>query len=204
MGKEITMEDKKVITGKFRVSFPQLFKAKSFKGQEPKFGITMLFPKNEDGIKALKRAAMAAAEEKWAGKAESVIAKIKGGKGWPFRDGDKEKPDMKGYAGHYFVNAKAKETNKPGVVDRKREPILDESEVYAGCYARASVIAYAYDNDFGKGIGFSLQNVQKLADGEKFSGKKDAESEFDAVDDESDDETNYSKTDDEEEDDLGF
>jgi hypothetical protein len=214
MSKEISIEDKKVLTPVFRCSFPALFEPKSFKDQPPKYSVTMLFGKKDtvktkDGktvpaIKVLQDAAMNAAVEQWGAKADALVAKMKGTDRWPFHDGDKEKPDMKGYPGHFFVTAKAKKDNPPGIVDKNRQAIIDESEVYAGCYMRATLIAYAYDNDFGKGIGFALQNVQKWKDGEKFSGKKSAEDEFadDAEDDDSsDDEESYS---DDDEDDAGF
>lgn len=196
---EIKIEDKKLMTPEFRVSFPQVFEPKAFGGSEPKYSIVMLLPKKGD-LSKFKTAAKNAAIEQWGAKADAVLAKLKGTKGWPFRDGDAEKADMKGYPGHYFITAKSKQ--KPGLVNGKREAILDKDEFYAGCFARATLIAYAYDNEFGKGIGFSLQNIQKLKDGEKFSGKRDAEDEFDEVEDTSDDSSNYPTSG--EEDDLGF
>jgi hypothetical protein len=197
---DITIEDKKVKTPKFRVSFPKLVKPEGYKGGEPKYSITMLFPKETD-LSSLKKAALAAATEKWGEKAQAMIKakKLK----LPFRDGSAEKPDMQGYPGTIFVTASAKESNPPGCIDKDRERI-NPSELYAGCYARASLIAFAYDTG-NKGVSFSLQNLQKLGDGKKFSGKKAAEEEFDAVEDQSDDPSSYADSDDEEDgDSLGF
>jgi hypothetical protein len=202
MGKEITMEDKKLITPKFRVSFPQVNKPKAFdEDQDAKYSVTMLYPKKSD-IKPLLTALTNAAVEKWGEqKAAQVLAKIKPDpKKYPIRDGDKEKEDLVGYAGNFFCKASSK--SKPGLIDKKKNPILDEDDFYAGCYARAELIAFAYDNKFGKGVGFSLQNIQKLDDGEKFSGRKDAELVFDEVEDTSDDEGKYGDSDDEDEIDL--
>lgn len=195
MGKsDITIEDKKCMTPEFRTSYPNVFKAKSFEGQEPKYGLTMLFSKKAD-ISKLKKAAFNAAVEKWGEDKAKWPKKLR----LPFRDGDAEKADMKGYPGHIFVSASSKQ--KPGVVDQRREAILDEQAFYAGCYARATLIAFAYDRAGNVGVSFSLQNVQKLRDGERFSGRKAAEDEFDAVEDASDDASAYGK---EAEADLGF
>lgn len=195
---KITIEDKKVLTPKFRVSFPNLEKPKSFQGQDAKFSITMLFPKDID-LKELNRAAFKAKVEKW-GKDKSKWPKRLR---TPFRDGDVDKPDMTGYPGCIFVTASAKEDNPPGMVDRQRERI-DAKEIYAGCYARASLIAFAYDTAGNCGVSFSLQNIQKWADGKKFSGKKDAEDEFDSIEDASDDPDNYEDPDNTDDDGLGF
>jgi hypothetical protein len=162
---------KKVTTPEFRVSFPAVFKPKAFEQQEAKYSIVMLFDKRVD-LKDLKRAALNAAIEKWGPK-----------EGWPkirlpFKNGD-EKQDLQGYPGTIVVNASSKQ--RPGVVDKAVQPILDESQFYAGCYARATLIAFAYDKAGNRGIGFALQNIQKLRDGEPFSGRKKAEEEFDAV-----------------------
>ena len=47
----------KVLTPEFRVSFPEVFQARAMEaGQEPKYSITMLFPKGCD-LSALKKAA---------------------------------------------------------------------------------------------------------------------------------------------------
>lgn len=189
MAKEIKIEDKKCLTPEFRVSFPSMFEAKAFGDGKPSFGLTMLFEKNADLTK-LKTVIKNAAVEKWGeAKAGQMIEKYrKIPKCWPFKDGNL-KEDLMGYKGTIYIPAKSKD--KPGLVNGKREAILDPSEFYAGCYARATVIAYVYDNDFGIGFGFSLQNVQKTKDGKPFSGRKNAEDEFDEVEDSSDDADSY-------------
>ncbi len=179
---KISIEDKKVTTPTFRVSFPHVFKPQGFKNQEPKYAVTMLFPADAD-LSGLRRAAFKAKVEAW-GPDKSDWPKHRS----PFRNGDKEKSDMKGYKGHIFVTARCKAGSPPGVIDRRKNQITEESgEFYAGCFARATLIAFKYGGQDGikEGIGFSLQNIQKVKDGEKFSGKRDAEDEFDEI--ESDD-----------------
>ena len=51
----------------------------------------------------------------------------------PLRDGDVDKEDDEVYEDHYFVNAKSK--TRPGIVNRSKEPITDEDEMYSGVWA---------------------------------------------------------------------
>lgn len=178
---KMDLELKKCITPRFRVSFPNVFEPKSFQDQPAKYSLVMLFDKKTD-LKELKRAANNAAKEKWGDKIPKNIR-------MPFRDGD-EKSDLQGYENTIFVTASSKQ--RPGIIDQQKNQITKEDEAfYAGCYARATLIAFAYDTAGNKGVSFSLQNIQKLADGDSFSGRRAAEDEFDAVEDDSDNEDNY-------------
>jgi hypothetical protein len=71
---------------------------------------------------------------------------------------------------------------KPGVVDEKVQPIVEEGEIYGGCYVRASLSVYAYDQSGNKGVSFGLRNIQKVGDGEAFGGRTRAEDDFTPVD----------------------
>lgn len=194
MSQKMDIQKKKVVTSEFRVSFPAIFQPKAFENQEPKYSVVMLFDKKTD-LKSLKSAAFNAAAEKW-GKDKTKWPK---NLRLPFRDGD-ERADTPGYENTIFVTASSK--TQPGLVDQGLRPILDPKDFYAGCYARAEVIAFAYDKAGNRGVSFSLQNLQKLRDGESFSGRKDASDVFDAVEDGSDDIENYSEE--AAEDELGF
>lgn len=183
---KVDLAQKKCITPEFRLSFPALAKPVSYQGQDAKYSIVMLFRKKTD-ITALKRIVKVALEEQWG----SDKAKWPKGLKMPFRDGD-EKDDTVGYADTIFCTAKSKESAQPGMVDARNQPVIDvEKTFYAGCYCRAEIIAYAFDVSGNKGVGFSLQNIQKLKEGEKFSGRKNAEDVFEAVEDAGDDEDNY-------------
>jgi hypothetical protein len=190
--KEDKIAKKKCVTPKFRVSFPHVFKPSSFEGQEPKYSLVMLFVKGSE-LKDMKRAANNAAVEKW-GPKEKWPKNMRN----PFRDGD-EKAETDGYKGCTFVSASSKQ--RPQVVDNQVNEIIEESVFYPGCYARATLIAFAYDTKGNKGISFALQNIQKLGDGPAFSGRKNAKEEFDAVEDDSEDADNYTDSSD---DDMGF
>ena len=172
------MAIEKLITPEFRVSFPSVFAPTAFDDkQEKKYKLNMLFPKGTD-LAPMIALAKKVADARWPDLATRP-KKLKN----PFRDGDVEKPDTEGYAGHMFVSATSK--MKPGVVDQAKQEILSadatDGGFYAGCYARASVTAYAYDKFGNAGVAFGLQHVQKLRDGDEFSGRGKAEDEFDAV-----------------------
>lgn len=162
----------KVTTPEFRASFPALFKAESFNGGKEKFSVVMVFPKSTD-LKALKDAARAAVDAKWpTGRPANLRT--------PFRDGS-EKGDLEGF-GPDTVFVTATTTRKPGLVDRQLQPIIEPERFYAGCYARATVSAFAYDQAGNKGVSFGLHNVQFLRDGEPLAGGTKAEDDFEAVD----------------------
>lgn len=192
---KMDIEKKKCITPIFRVSFPKLFEAESYKGQDPKYSVTMLFDEKAD-LSDMKRACRNVLIEKFGKDKEDWPKKYRR----PFRNGE-EKADMPGYgAGITFVTASAKEKNRPQVVGKNLKPIIDESKFYAGCYAHASLIAFWYDEP-NPGISFALQNVIKVDDGEPFSGKPSAEDDFKSFKSHDDDEDNDPDDDDDDNDD---
>lgn len=193
--KDDAFNNRKCITPKFRVSFASLFQMKTFRNPngsetEPQYELTMLFDKRTD-LKTLKRCVEHATIDKWGADKNKWPRNLRS----PFRDGDEK--DYDGYENTIYVKATSK---KPvGLVDERRERILSEDKesggFYNGCYARAQVFACAYDVSGNKGIKFVVFNVQKIADGEEFSGRQKAEDVFDAVDDDADDRDNYADDD---------
>lgn len=170
-------EEFKCLTPEFRVSFPSVFtpqRPPDGSTGEPKYRVTMLFGKKQD-ITSLKQIANAAAVKKWG----ADKAKWPKGLRSPFRDGSEK--DYEGYgADTVFCSASSK--MKPGVVDQKVQPIIEPNEFYGGCYARATITAFAYDKAGNRGVSFGLRNVQKTRDGEPFSGASKPENDFDAID----------------------
>ena len=93
----------------------------------------------------------------------------------PFRDGE-EKADLVGFgAGKVFSNLSSK--MRPGLIFLDRTPITDPEDFYPGCYARATITAYAYDN-VGKGVALGLQNLQKIKDGDRLDSRTNPEDDF--------------------------
>jgi hypothetical protein len=163
---------KRVTTNEFRVSFPQVFEPKAFEeGGKANYSIQMVFDKKTD-LKALHDLIQEAAVAKWGDKMPKKLTT-------PFRDGDEEKDGAGAYKNAIFCNASSQ--FQPQIVDGALNPILDRNDFYAGCYARASVNAYAYDYMGNKGVSLGLGNIQKLRDGERLDGAVSAENEFSAV-----------------------
>lgn len=170
-------ETTKVVTGKVRLSYVNIFRSRSFQqGQDAKFSLCALIPKDDKAtlkkIKAAIEAAIAqGVAEKWGGKKPANLK-------LPLRDGDDERADeAPEYEGMYFFNANSNQ--KPGIVDKNCNEILDPEEVYSGCWGRVSVNFYPYNTNGNKGVGVGLNNVQKLRDGERLGASRaSAESDF--------------------------
>lgn len=104
----------------------------------------------------------------------------------PLRDADEEGKTGEDYKGMMFFNAKSK--RRPQVVNRHKEMIYNEEEIYSGCYCNVIVNFYAFATEGNKGIGAGLGNVQKVKDGERLGfGGTAAEDDFDTYEDEVDD-----------------
>lgn len=184
----------KILTPEFRVSYPNVFKARAFDdAQEAKFSVIALFSaktvKENPLFKKLMETAKAACIEEWGDK----LPKFKHN---PFRkheekcekdeDGNFVK-DSNGNlvfqvgmeAGGIFMTFSNKE--RPGVVDQNLQPILEASEFYAGCYARAHVNISPYDNKFGKGFSFYLNHIQKVRDGDPLGNRVRVEDAFTVI-----------------------
>lgn len=185
-------------TPKFRVSYPNLFKPQERDDGKPTYNLVMLFPKTKGVTKWRKDPAL---KGFWSLLRRAAIAKW--GEDYapckfPFKDGDKKlldgEPDPN-YKGMWY--AQAVSGTKPGVVGPDKS-YLEESEVYPGMYARATVNAFAWMNQYKKkGVSLGLRNVQKWSDGERIGGFTPADEDFEALDDEgADDEDNYEDDDD--------
>lgn len=174
----------KVILKNVRLSYANVWTPREDENGVAKYGTAVLIPKsNKKAIADIKKAIEAAKVEgksKLAGKSGKVPANIK----TPLRDGDEDRPDDEVYAGHYFINANS--VRKPQIVDKQVNPILDQEEVYSGCYANVSVNFYAFSKDVNKGIACGLGNIQKVRDGERLGGGSTADEDFEAEDEESD------------------
>lgn len=170
----------KVVTGKVRLSYLRVWEPSAIEeGQDKKYSASLIIPKSDTATIAKINAAIEAAIEAGKGKFDGKRpAKLK----LPLRDGDVDRPEDEAYANAYFLNANAK--TKPGIVDKNVNPILDQDQLYSGCYGRASVTFYAFDTKGNKGIACGLNNIQKLEDGDPLGGRSRAEDDFaDSADD---------------------
>lgn len=143
-------------------------------GQEKKYSCCLLIPKSDKKTLKKVKAAIEAATQ--AGKASKFGGKVPPSLRSPLRDGDEERPDDEAFEGHYFMNANSK--NKPGIVDASRNPIMDQDEVYSGCYGYASVTMFAYNVTGNKGIACGLNHLMKTKDGDPLTSRSTAENDF--------------------------
>ena len=177
------MNNTRVVTGKVRFSFVNVFEAKAFgEGQEPKYSVMLLIPKSDIGtVNRIKAAIDAAAQKglstKFGGRLPAILKTT-------FKDADKDM-DQDGMifadkwdytAGHYIINVSTKV--QPQIVDANLNPIINPIELYSGCYGRASINFFAYNNNGNKGISAGLNNLQKLEDGEPLGSMTTAEQDF--------------------------
>ena len=173
----------KVITGKVRFSYLHVWVPQSIEeGGEKKYSVNLIIPKSDKaGIAEIKKAIAAATE---AGKAK-LGGKIPANLKQPLRDGDVDRPEDENYENSYFLNATSR--TKPGVVDKNLNPIMDQDDLYSGCYGRASITFYAFNTSGNKGIACGLNNLMKLSDGEPLGGRNTAASDFGDITPEEDD-----------------
>ena len=148
-----------VMTPEFRLSFPALFEMREY-NEKKSYGLTMLFDKGTD-LSQLKAAAKAALDEAFPKGVKNPRT--------PFLDGDDKVDEWgEGFKGKIYVRASTQ--FKPQVVDQNRVAIFDADKVYPGCYCRAVVAPYTYDNSGNRGVSFSLEAVQFIRDGERIGG----------------------------------
>lgn len=172
------VKENKVIFGPCRLSYTHVFNRYNPDGDQAdgKYMTNVLIPKDEkETIEAINKAIAEAKKQavvsKWGGKEPKKLD-------MPLRDGDEK--DDENYEGHLFVNAKS--NTRPGIVDRKKVPIVDEEEVYSGVWAIVSVTFFGYDKNGNKGVACGLNNIMKFKDDEHFGGRVSAESDFGDVD----------------------
>jgi hypothetical protein len=106
---------------------------------------------------------------KWGGKLPKNL--------WnPLQDGDEKRAEDEPYENSMFINAKA--ATKPGIVDKDRNPVLAQDEVYSGCYGYVSITFYPFNKNGNAGIAAGLNHIMKTKDGEPLGGRSSAENDF--------------------------
>lgn len=162
-----------------RFSYLHCWEPDSVNGGDPKYSVSAIIRKDDTAtVNAIKAAIEQAKKDsisKWGGK-------VPGNLKMPLRDGDIDRPDDENYKGCYFINCNSRQA--PQVVDARVQPILDQSEVYSGCYGKISVTFYGYNSNGNRGVAAGLGNIQKLKDGESLGGRTNAADNFATEEDE--------------------
>ena len=168
-----------VTTGKVRLSYCHLFQPYANQpNQEPKFSTTLLIPKSDIATKAridsaIQAAIQAGVASKWSGvRPVQPQTPVWDGDGLR-KNGEPFGPEAKG---HWVITASSKQ--QQAVVDMALNPIINQTEVYSGMYARVNINFFPYFNSGNKGVGCGLGPIQKIADGEPLGGQMSAEVAF--------------------------
>lgn len=177
----IKVSGERIVFGPVRLSYTHILSRFKFDGDtgEGKYSTNILIPKGEkklvEAVRGCIGEAVKNAKDKWGNRPGTP------GKTDPLYDGT-GRGDV--YEGCYFLNAKSNQ--RPQVVDRNNNPIVDEEEVYSGMWAYVSVTFFPYSIG-GNGIGCALGNVRKYKDDEKLGGGPSAVNDFGGISDEDDD-----------------
>jgi len=167
------------------LSFPVLFSPKAVvPGAEPRFSLNLLFDaaaQKSTEFAALKRAVIAAIDEKWGngkGQDKAFIARLH----LPFLACKDVTYDGYDILNGVFIRPWSK--NKPGIVDAQRQEITVAGDVWAGQHVRCTVNPFAYEQTGNRGISFGLNNVQVCrTDGKRLDGRRAANQDFDDYED---------------------
>lgn len=168
-------------TDRARISYTHLFEPYANNpGQEAKYSVTVLVPKTDIATKQRMDAAETAAKRQgvakcWNGTMPPMVASA-------VHDGDGVRPNGEPFGeecrGCWVFTASSKQP--PQVVDINLNPIINQSDVYSGCYARVCVNFFPYNSNGKRGVGIGLNAVQKLEDGEPLGGRVSAAEAFGA------------------------
>ncbi len=167
-----------LVTGKVRFSYANVFEPRQTPNGDLKFSVTLLIPKSDANtyqriINEINKTLEEAVSDTFKG-VMPAAPKI------PIYDGDGVRPSGEAFGaeckGHWVMTANS--NIGPEVVDASLNPIMSKNEFYSGCYGRASLRFYAYNQNGNKGVGCGLGNVQKLEDGQPLDGRTTAADDF--------------------------
>ncbi len=165
-----------ITTGVVRFSYANVFTPKAVDdNSKEKYSVSLIISK--DDKKTIKKLIDGIEAAKHDDRAQRVFgAKLPPKLKTPLRDGDEERPEDPAYANSWFINANS--DNKPKIVDKNLNEIIDPDDFYSGCYGRASINFYAYNTAGNKGIACGLSALQKIKDGEPLGGTASIEDAF--------------------------
>ncbi len=142
-------------------------------GKEPQYSATLLWDANDPKLKELKAAIVEVATAKFGNKAAQMLSK--GQLKDPLRPGE-DRPNDEVFEDKVFLTARS--TDKPGVVDLNADPLMSQDDFYSGVMSRADIWLYAFDKAGNKGVAAILNNIQKVDDGDRLSGRRSAAEAF--------------------------
>lgn len=185
------VEQEVILTPEFRVGMAHVFKpylSKDAKpGDKPAYLVRALFPHPSKMAPAYAKEYAAFVAKTKAACQKALVEKFGPEKAkWPanlrtpFRDqGEK---DFDGWEAGAMWMTLSNKKQAPQIINAANDDIIDESQFYSGCYARATFHVYAYSKSGNNGVSVDLHNLQKLRDGEPLgSVRARAQDEFEPV-----------------------
>lgn len=164
----------KVVTGELILNHPHLLKAWSINGSTPRHSAILIISKSAtETLEKIHTAIEAAIEKGNFGSIENFdrsMLKL------PLRDGDIEYPTDELYKNSYFLSATS--PIAPIVVDKAVHPVLSDTQISAGEYAKASIDFIPYNFKGKMGISCRLYNVQLLGKSKLRELRPDPRDEF--------------------------
>ncbi len=159
----------KIKLNNVRLSFAQLFEAKTVNGEgKPAFSASFLINPNDPQIAAINAAIEAVAKDKWGVKADANLKVMRAADKTCLHSGDL-KANYEGFEGMMYISSR--NALRPLVIDVDKTPLVaEDGKPFSGCYVNASLELWAQDNNYGKRINATLMGVQYFKEGESFSG----------------------------------
>lgn len=173
-----------ITTGKCRFSYVAAFEPKLMQDKKTeKYSVTLLIPKTDTRtlakIKAAQDAAVAVFKAKNPGKRlpENLHTTLHDGDG--LKDsGDDYGPECRGCMVMTVTSKR-----RPVIVYADKTPMTEESELYSGCYGKAVLNFFVYNNTGNIGLTAGLNGLMKLEDGEPLAGGVVTDADWDDDDD---------------------
>jgi hypothetical protein len=159
----------KIKLNNVRLSFAQLFEAKTVNGEgKPAYSASFLIDPKDPQIAAVNAAIETVAKDKWGAKADATLKAMRAADKTCLHSGDL-KSNYDGFEGMLYISSR--NSMRPLVINVDKTPLVEsDGKPYSGCYVNASVELWAQDNNYGKRINATLMGVQYFKDGESFSG----------------------------------
>lgn len=174
-----TATDGVIVTPVGRVMFESAWEPRPKNPEDPtsalQYGVMLAFPAGAD-LSLLQQIVTAAAVGKWGADTSKWPANLRS----PLRDQGEKADKYQGMVpGAKFINVTSK--FPPGIVDQYNRKIIAHEQFYSGCYACVAINAWPYDKSGNRGVALSLQNIQKVRDGERLGGSVPADVQFKAA-----------------------
>jgi len=166
-----------IVTNPVRVSFPYLFEKRKMKDQDgtrqperDRFECVLLIPPSTGDAEKIEAAIGEAMSAKFGDGWKSELSSMELAK-LPLKKCSDNKWFRDQFAGWHFVNSWSKE--RPNVVDKEFNDIIDPAKVYAGCWCRFQLTLLAWESKKGGKLCLvSLDNVMFVADDDRIGGGK--------------------------------